>query len=80
MIENGKGILADRNASDEEVAEVMEQAIADALRAHKRAGVPIAVWDWEHNHVVVVPPDQIEVPDHGPSDRNGAPEQNGTEG
>ncbi len=63
MSKNGEGILANRDATDEEIAEVMGYAIEDALRAHKRAGVPIAVWDWENNRVVIVPPEEIVVPD-----------------
>jgi hypothetical protein len=63
MTENGKGILADESATDEEVAEAMEKAIYEALRHHKRSGVPVAVWDWENDRVVIVPPEEIIVPD-----------------
>jgi hypothetical protein len=63
MTETAKGILADESATDDEVAEVMEKAIDAALRGHKRAGVPVAVWDWEHERVVIVSPEEITIPD-----------------
>lgn len=63
MNEHGKGILANWDATDEEVAEAMVHAIDKALLAHKRAGVPIAIWDEEAKRVVLVPPEEIEVPE-----------------
>jgi hypothetical protein len=38
-------------------------AIREAVRDHKLAGNPIAVWDWGKNEVVIVPPEEIVVPD-----------------
>jgi hypothetical protein len=37
----------------------LKEAVADAIAAHRRAGVPIAVW--RYGEVVKVPVDQIEV-------------------
>jgi len=64
---DGKGILADREATDEQIADEMGHAISDALREHKRIGNPVAVWDWEQNRVVVIPPEEIIVPDDDPA-------------
>lgn len=63
MTDQGRGILADWDADDDAVAEVMNDAIADALEEHKRAGVSIAVWDWDRNCVAIVPPQDIVIPD-----------------
>ena len=45
------------------IRQAMGDAIREAVRDHKRAGNPIAVWDWEKNEVVIVPPEKINVPD-----------------
>ena len=36
-----------------------KEAVADAITEHKRAGVPITIW--QSGKVVQIPPDQIEV-------------------
>ena len=36
-----------------------KEAVADAITEHKRAGVPITIW--QNGKVVQIPPDQIEV-------------------
>jgi hypothetical protein len=63
MNDQGRGILTDWDADDDAIADVMGDAIADALEEHKRAGVSIAVWDWDRNCVEIVPPEEIEIPD-----------------
>lgn len=63
MNDRGQGLLSDWDADDDEVAEAMGHAISDALREHRRAGVSIAVWDWDQDRVVIVPPEEIVVPD-----------------
>ncbi len=58
--------MSDRNllldGDDEEIADVMEEAIGDALREHRREGVSIAVWDWDHDRVEIVQPEEIILP------------------
>jgi hypothetical protein len=41
--------------------EALKEAVAEAIAEHKRAGHPIAVW--RNGKVVIVPPDQIVVPE-----------------
>ena len=41
----------------------MDVGIRRALREHKRAGNPIVTWDYEHDRVVFIPPEEIDVPD-----------------
>ncbi|MBX6312603.1 MAG: hypothetical protein IRY99_06740 [Isosphaeraceae bacterium] len=71
MTDNGKGILADWDADDEAIVDVMGHVISDALRGHKRTGIPIAVWDRDQNRAVIVPPEEIVVPDDLPTKGNG---------
>lgn len=63
MNNKGRGILGRPEATTEEVREAMGEAIDAALREHKRAGVPAATWDHETNRVVLVPPEDIPVPE-----------------
>ena len=63
MNDRGRGILSDWNADDDAIAEAMGHAISDALREHRRAGVSIAVWDWDQERVVITPPEEIVVAD-----------------
>ena len=37
----------------------LREAVANAITEHKRAGVPITIW--QDGKVVQIPPDQIEV-------------------
>jgi hypothetical protein len=41
--------------------EALKKAVAEAIAEHKRNGHPIAVW--RDGNVVIVPPDQIVVPE-----------------
>ena len=43
------------------VEEVFRRAVRHALRMHKRAGNPIAVW--RNGRVVIIPPEEILVDD-----------------
>jgi hypothetical protein len=61
MSEDGKGILGDWDATGEEIRQAMGDAINAALREHKRAGHSVVVW--EDGRIVVVPPEEIVVPD-----------------
>ena len=63
MNDLGKGILGDREATGEQIREAMGHAIDAALRAHKQARNPVAVWDWERQCVAWIPPEEIEVCD-----------------
>jgi hypothetical protein len=55
--------LGKRDATGEEIRQAMGYAFCEAARDHKRAGNPIASWDWEKNEVVIIPPEAIDVPD-----------------
>lgn len=49
------GILSD----SDRIEGAVQKAVQDALRMHKRAGNPIAVW--RDGKVVLLPPDEIPV-------------------
>ena len=59
MADHSRPQLDLRTASGREVAEAMTRGVIDALRAHKRAGNPVVVWDWAKGEIVTVPPEQI---------------------
>jgi hypothetical protein len=50
----------------------LRRATRDALLAHKRAGVPIAIW--RDGKVVTIPAEEIEIPplEEGPPSERGA--------
>ena len=52
-----------RTATTGEINEAMTRGAFDALREHKRAGVPAVTWDYETGRVVLVPPEEIVVPE-----------------
>jgi len=58
-----KGILGDWEATGAEICEVLKIAVQKALREHKKAGRSVVVWDREKDHIVILRPDQIDVPD-----------------
>jgi hypothetical protein len=58
-----KGILGRRDATSEEIREAIELAVREAVRRHKRAGNSIVVWDRENDRAVVLPPEQIDIPE-----------------
>jgi len=64
------GILADWDADDEAIADVMGDAIADAIGAHERAGVSLAVWDWDRSCVAIIPPEEIVIPNDAAIDHH----------
>ena len=43
-----------------EIGEVLQRAVNDALRMHKRLGNPIAAW--RNGRVVIIPPEDINIP------------------
>jgi hypothetical protein len=53
---------AERIADHARILEALRQAVREALRTHKRAGNPVAVW--QNERVVWVPADQIPVGGH----------------
>lgn len=64
MKDKGRGILGNiENVTSDDIRQAMEAAIYDALRDHKRAGNPIAVWDWENECVKIIPPEEIVIPE-----------------
>lgn len=48
----------------------MQEAVRKALLVHKRLGNPIAVW--RDGRVVLVPPEEIDVPEEARAPRPGA--------
>lgn len=56
---------------DTAVDRAMQLAVRDALREHKRKGEHIAIW--QDGKVVIVPPDEIVVPDVDQEDALTAP-------
>lgn len=65
-----KGILANWESTGDEIRQAMDHAIADALRTHQQAGNSVVFWDREHDRIMIVPPEEIVVPD-GPSEEIG---------
>ncbi len=63
MGDHGKGILGKQDATGQEIADAMGFAYREAAREYKRSGIPIAAWDWDRNEVVIVPPEEIAIPD-----------------
>lgn len=63
MREDGKGVLGDWDATGNEVRDALEVAVQNALREHKRAGRSVVVWDREKDEIVVLKPEEIDVPD-----------------
>ena len=66
MSRKGKGILVTWNATAEELRQAMGEAIDEALRTHKRAGIPAATM--HDGTVVLVPPEEITIPDEDESE------------
>ena len=73
MNESYRGTLADMDASDEAIGDLMAEAVFDALRAHKAAGVPIVTWDWDADRMVIVPADEIVIPGDEPNGNGRSP-------
>jgi hypothetical protein len=62
-LKDGKrqGLTADYFKDTEAVQRAAAQAVRDALRRHKEAGVGAVIW--RDGEVVIVPPEEIEVPE-----------------
>ncbi|HYR77209.1 MAG TPA: hypothetical protein VEM96_15350 [Pyrinomonadaceae bacterium] len=43
-----------------DIERVLQRAVHDALRMHKRIGNPIAIW--KDGRVVIIPPEEIVIP------------------
>ena len=56
--------MARRFASDELLTEAVRKAVRAAVEDHKQAGNPVA--GWRDGKVVLVPPEEIVVPDEEP--------------
>ena len=54
-----KDPLALTPENDRRLEQALRRAVRAALLAHKRAGNPVA--SWEDGHVVLLPPEAIEV-------------------
>jgi hypothetical protein len=63
MDNEGRGILGDPEATGEQIRQAWEQAAVAAMEQHRRTGVPVATWDWENGRVLLIPADEIPVPD-----------------
>jgi hypothetical protein len=63
MDNEGRGILGDPDATGEQIRQAWERAAIAALERHRSTGVPVATWDWENGRVVLIPADEIAVPD-----------------
>lgn len=68
MNENEFDRLDLRSATGGEITRVFRRGVAEALRAHERAGNPVVVW--EDGRVVHVPADEIAIPADPSDDSN----------
>jgi hypothetical protein len=50
-------------ATTEEITEAMGRGVRAALLGHKLAGRSVVVWDREKDQTIILPPDQIIVPE-----------------
>ncbi|HLK59311.1 MAG TPA: hypothetical protein VKU00_22315 [Chthonomonadaceae bacterium] len=55
-------------AEAEEMARAVRKAVREAVLDHKRAGNPVA--DWRDGKVVIVPPEEIDLPEEDASQNN----------
>ena len=66
MSSKGKGLLVDGNVTAEAIRQAMGEAIYEALRARKRAGILAAAM--HDGTVVLVPPEELAIPDEDESE------------
>jgi hypothetical protein len=70
----GEGILGNWDATSEEIRQAMGEAIYAAMRKHKEKGVEAITW--RDGRIIVVSPEEIEIPDEneatGDAGGNGA--------
>ncbi|MFO0965457.1 MAG: hypothetical protein U0793_07705 [Gemmataceae bacterium] len=66
MKTNGHVNVHEAMRDQEGIQSAMRAAVRDAVRTHKLLGHPIVIW--RDGKVVVVPPEEIEVP---PEEKNG---------
>ncbi len=53
--------IADYSVREDDVDLAVREAVIEALRDHKRAGNPVAIW--EDGKVRIVPPEEIVLPE-----------------
>ncbi|QDV35190.1 hypothetical protein ElP_30930 [Tautonia plasticadhaerens] len=63
MTGNGRTRLDLRAAEPEELRQVMDLGVREALSRHKEEGRAVAVWDYRRGEVQFLPPDQIGQPE-----------------
>jgi hypothetical protein len=63
MDSEGQGILGNPQATGEQVRQAWERAAMAAMENHRRTGVPVATWDWEHAQVALIPADDASIND-----------------
>jgi len=54
MDDQGRGCLGDPAVTSEDIRRGWQTAVNEAVERHRIAGVPLAVWDYEKNEVVLV--------------------------
>jgi hypothetical protein len=62
MDNEGRGILGDWQATGEEIRQAWERAAVAAMEEHRKTGVPVATWDWENGRVILIPADDLDIP------------------
>ncbi len=60
-------------ATPEEINRTMARGVSQALQEHRCAGRSIVVWDREHDHAVIIPPEQIVLPDEDQAEMVASP-------
>jgi hypothetical protein len=63
MRDQGRDELDLRTATGQQIEQAMTRGVIAALRAHKRAGNSVAIWDRANGRVILVPSEEIIVPD-----------------
>jgi hypothetical protein len=61
-----RGTLDLRTATADQINQAMTLGTIEALRQHQEAGHSVVVWDREHDRIVIVPPDEITLPEGSP--------------
>lgn len=75
---DGRGILGNWEATGEQIRRAMGHAIAKTLSEHKEAGRSVVMWDREHDRIVIVPPDEINVPEAVEETNGSGPNRDGS--
>lgn len=75
---NERELLVSLLTNREKTDGAFRRAVRDALLDHKRAGNPVAVW--KDGRVVIVPPEEIVLPEEGNGEAKSPESQDGAEG